>query len=58
MPLINYEINHYLTLAIFVIYKEDRATTFAIADTKCNAPVVTLSTEDSAKLFQQLKSGF
>ena len=32
--------------------------TFAITDTKLYVPVVTLSTQDNAKLLQQLKSGF
>ena len=32
--------------------------TFAITDTKVYVPVVTLSTQDNAKLLQQLKSGF
>ena len=31
---------------------------FAITDTKLYVPVVTLSTQDNAKLLQQLKSGF
>ena len=31
---------------------------FAITDTKRSVPAVTLSTEDNAKLLQQLKSGF
>ena len=31
---------------------------FAITDTKCSVPAVTLSSEDNAKLLQQLKSGF
>ena len=31
---------------------------FKITDTKLYVPVVTLSTQDNAKLFQQLKSGF
>ena len=31
---------------------------FAITDTKLYVPVVTISTQDSAKLLQQLKSGF
>ena len=31
---------------------------FAMADTKCYAPVVTLSTQDSTKLLEQLKSDF
>ena len=34
------------------------ATTFAITDTKPYSSVVTLSTEDSAKLLQQLKVTF
>ena len=32
--------------------------TFKITDTKLYVPVVTLSTEDDNKLFQQLKTGF
>ena len=32
--------------------------TFAITDTKLYVPVVTLSTQDNAKLLHQLKSGF
>ena len=32
--------------------------TFSITDTKLYLPVVTLSTQDNAKLLQQLKSGF
>ena len=36
----------------------NQAATFAITDTKLYVPVVTLSTQDNAKLFQQLKSGF
>ena len=31
---------------------------FTITDTKLYVPVVTLSTQDNAKLLQQLKSGF
>ena len=34
------------------------ATKFEITDTKSYVPVVTLSTQDNAKLLQQLKSGF
>ena len=33
-------------------------STFKITDTKLYVPVVTLSTQDNAKLLQQLKSGF
>ena len=32
--------------------------TFTITDTKLYVPVVTLSTQDNAKLLEQLKSGF
>ena len=35
-----------------------QATTFRITDTKLYVPVVTLSTQDNAKLFEQLKAGF
>ena len=35
-----------------------QATTFAITDTKFYVPVVSLPTQDNAKLLQQLKSGF
>ena len=37
---------------------DTKSTTFSIADKKLYVPVVTLSTQDNAKLFQQLKSGF
>ena len=32
--------------------------TFSITETKLSLPVVTLSTQDNAKLLQELKSGF
>ena len=32
--------------------------TFLITDTKLYVPVVTLSTQDNAKLLEELKSGF
>ena len=35
-----------------------RETTLKITDTKLSVPVVNLSTQDNAKLLQQLKSGF
>ena len=35
-----------------------KETTFAITDTKLYVPVATVSTQDNAKLLQQLKSGF
>ena len=62
MPLINCEVNLMLTLsANFVIVSTDVANqiaTFSITDTKLYAPVVTLSTQDNAKLLEQLNSGF
>ena len=57
MPLISYEINLILTWSC-VLYYDTKATTFAITDTKLYVPVVTLSTQDNAKLFEQLKSAF
>ena len=35
-----------------------QATTFSITDTNFYIPVVTLSTQDNARLLEQLKSGF
>ena len=35
-----------------------QATTFSIIDTKIYVPIVTLSTQDNAKLLEQLKTGF
>ena len=37
---------------------DTKTTTFAITDAKFYVPVVTLSTQDNGKLFEQLKSGF
>ena len=42
---------------IHLIQPLNQATTFAVTDTKFYLPVVTLSTDDNAKLPQQLKSG-
>ena len=62
MPLINCEINLILTWsANCVIVSTNVANqnaTFAITNTKLYVPVVTLSTQDNAKLLRQLKSGF
>ena len=62
MPLINFEVNLILTSSANSLlsnygYQE---TIFAITirDTKLYVVVVSLSTQDKAKLFQQLKSGF
>ena len=59
MPLINCEITLMLTWSsTCVITNSTGAGSFAITDTKLYVPVVTLSTQDNAKLLEQLKSGF
>ena len=59
MPLINCEVNHILTWSKYcVISSATGKTKFKITETKLYIPVVTLSTQDNAKLLQQLKSGF
>ena len=62
MSLTDCEINLILTwFENCVIVSTDVANQnaiFAISDTKPYVPVVTLSTQDNSKLFQQLKSGF
>ena len=62
MPLINCEVNLILTWpAICVIIYTDIANqipTFTITETNLYVLVVTLSTQDNAKLLPQLKSGF
>ena len=54
MPLINCEVNLILTWSrnCVIAYGEDanQNATFAITDTKLYVPVVTLSTQDNAKL--------
>ena len=62
MPLIHCEITHDLnwsescvTVATDVA---DQGATFSITDAKLHVPVITLSTQDKAKLLEQLKSGF
>ena len=58
MSLINCEINLILTWhANCTVFEGNRVMTFTITDTKLYVPVVTLSTQDNAKLLQQLKSG-
>ena len=58
-PLINCEINLMLSWSEkCVLSNYAKAATFAITDRKLYAPVVTLSTQDNAKLFGQLKPGF
>ena len=59
MPLINCEVNLILTWpSTCVISYATGKTKFKIKDTKLYVSVVTLSIQDNAKLFQELKSGF
>ena len=62
MPLINCEVNLILTWSSTCILIStnipNQNATFAITDTKLYVPVVTLSTQENTKFFQQLKSGF
>ena len=58
MPLINCEVSLFSTWSpICVITNSTGEGKFAITDTKLYVSVVTLSTQDNAKLLQQLKSG-
>ena len=58
ISLINCEINLILTWSsTCVITNSTGVGRFEITDTKLYVPVVTLSTQDNAKLLQQLKSG-
>ena len=59
IPLINFEFNLILTRSsTCVITNSTGVGRFAITDTKLYVPVVTLSKQDNAKFFPQLKSGF
>ena len=62
MPLINCEINLILTWSArcFITNASiaGQEPIFTVTDTKLYVPAVTLSTQDNAKLLQQLKSGF
>ena len=59
MPLINCEVQLILTSSKgCVITNSTCEGKFQITETKLYVLVVTLSTQDNAKLFQQLKSGF
>ena len=59
MPLINCEVNLILTWSKdCVITNSEGEGKFKITETKLYVPVVTLSTQDNAKLLQRLKSGF
>ena len=41
-----------------MLSNDAKATTFAVTVTKLYVPVINLSTQDNAKLLEQLKSGF
>ena len=62
MPLINCEVELILNWSgncvILRTNVANQAPTFTITDTNLYVPVVTLSTQDNAKLLPQLKSGF
>ena len=59
MLLINCQVNFILTWSRDCVFTNSTGTAkFAITETKLYVPVVTLSTEDNAKLLQQLKSSF
>ena len=59
IPLLNCETNFILTWSKnLVLSNATKITTFAITDTKRYVSVINLSTQDNAKLLQQLKSGF
>ena len=62
MPLINCEItldlNWSENSAVVSTNAAAQATTFSITDTKLYVLVITLSTQDNAKLLEQLRSGF
>ena len=62
MPLINCEVSLILTWSstcvLIATNIPNQKATFAITDTKLYVPVVTLSTQENTKFFQQLKSGF
>ena len=59
MPLINCEVSHFLIWSsTCVITNSKGEQRFTITDTKLYVQVVTLSTQDNAKLLQQLRPGF
>ena len=62
MPLINCEVNLILTWSstcvLIATGVQNQAATFEITDTKLYVPVLTLSTQENTKFYQQLKSGF
>ena len=58
MALINWEVSLFLTWSSTCVTTNSTGEgRFAMTDTKFYVPVLTLSTQDNAKLLQQLKSG-
>ena len=62
MSLINCEINLILTWSVNCLLVAgtvaNQAPIFTVTDTKLHVPLVTLSTQDNAKLLQETNSGF
>ena len=61
MSLINCEMNLFLTWSVNCVVSsaaENQPTTFAITNTRLYVPVLTLPTEDNAKLLHKTKSDF
>ena len=65
MPLINCEVNQVNLILTWsanrvIVYTDvaNQGATFSITETKLNVPVVTLSTQDNAKLLPQSHQGF
>ena len=62
MPLINCEVELILTWSAYCIIIStnvaNQVPTLTITETNLYVPLVTLSTQDNAKLFPQSKSGF
>ena len=62
IPLINCEVNLILTWSSTCVIvstgNANQGVTFTITNTRLYVPVVTLSTQENAKLLQQLQSGF
>ena len=62
MPLINCEIILYLNWSEYCVMvatnQAAQAITFSITDSILYVPIVTLSSQDNAELFEKLKSGF
>ena len=59
IPLINCEVSLFLTWSSTCVFTNSTGEArFTITDRKLSVPILTLLTQDNAKLLQQLKSGF